>query len=229
MGFNVGQRAPWLILHRASKSPVHFQRALASTADYLELDVWLEGGRVALRHDPLLRRDWPWLTRRHFIPVPRLRRFWLDQVRAPGRVFIDLKDSRAELVDRSLETLTAIASREGATVSTPNWEMLDRLETLAPDIGRFYSVGRGQRGGQAWAAYVQRIGAGRAGSGTSIHHETATAERLAYLNAHGLRAICYTVNDFDHGVALVEQGAGGLTSDRFDLVARWRSRWPQRS
>lgn len=222
------QAAPWLILHRASKSPEHFRRALASAADYLELDVWLEDDRVVLRHDPLLRRGWPWLTRRHIVPVPRVRRFWLDQVRVPGRAFLDLKEARPELVERCLATLASIESIEGAMASTPIWELLDHLETLAPNIGRFYSIGRGESGELGWSAYIKRIGAGRAGAGTSIHYETASVGRLALLNEHGLRAICYTVNDFNQGVALVEQGAGGLTSDDFDLIARWRARWPRR-
>ncbi len=110
--------------------------------------------------------------------------------------------------------------------STPIWELLDRLEAIAPDVGRFYSVGRGATGERQWQAYVERVAGGRAGTGTSIHHATAIPDRRALLQENGLRGICYTINDFDQGVALVEQGARGLTTDRLDLIGRWRQHWP---
>lgn len=217
---------PWLVLHRASRSRGRLRAGLASRADYLELDVWLEDGRVALRHDPLLIPGFPYLTRRRVYPVPRLRRFWLDEVRAPGRVFLDLKEARPELVGRCIGALRATESLAHAMASTPIWPLLDALASAAPEVGRYYSIGRGEAGDRGWWAYVERMGSMRAGDGVSIHRETATPDRLALLHEGGLRAICYTVNDYEEGVRLVEAGAGGLTTDRLELVTRWRERWP---
>ena len=180
---------------------------------------------MALRHDPLLIPGFPWLTRRRVLPLPRLRRFWLDGVGLEGRVFLDLKDARPELVDRCVAALRSAGALSGAGASTPIWAQLDYLARLAPEIDRFYSIGRGAAGAAAWRRYEERVEAGRAGAGVSMHWQSATPERLGMLRDDGLRAICYTVNDFDGGVALVEAGAGGLTTDRLELVERWRRRW----
>ncbi|HJN91812.1 MAG TPA: hypothetical protein QGF05_03660 [Dehalococcoidia bacterium] len=183
----------------------------------------MEGERAVCRHDPLFRSSWGLLTRWHGWPRPRLRRLWLDTFKAPGRVFLDLKDPRRESIDAVIAALQATGSLDGASASTPIWEHLDLLGSRAPGIGRFYSIGRGARGQAAWEEYGARMRDSRGGQGVSIQHETATDERLAELQDWGLRAICYTVNDFDQGVALMNRGAGGLTSDRLDLIARWRA------
>ncbi|PZC42678.1 MAG: hypothetical protein DK306_002270 [Chloroflexi bacterium] len=153
---------PWLILHRASDSAAALGRGRAAAADYLELDVWLEGSRVALRHDPLLIPGFPWLTRRRVLPLPRLRRFWLDGVGLEGRVFLDLKYARPELVDRCVSALRSAGGLADATASTPIWAQLDYLARLAPEIDRFYSIGRGDAGTAAWRRYEERVETGRA-------------------------------------------------------------------
>jgi glycerophosphoryl diester phosphodiesterase len=221
-GGQVSSDGPWLILHRASASAARFDRGLASEADRLEMDVWLENDRAVCRHDPLFRPAWWFLTNWHGWPRPRLRRLWLDALPAPGRTFLDFKDPHQQSVAATLAALRSTGSLEGASASTPIWGHLDRLADLAPEVGRFYSIGRGERGARAWDAYRARVADSRGGHGVSIHHQTATAERLAQIQNWGLRAICYTVNDFDQGVALLDLGAGGLTSDRLDLIARWR-------
>lgn len=219
---------PWLILHRAGEDATRLRAGLASAADFVEIDVWSEDGRAACRHDPLLIAGWPYLTRRYGLPWPRLRRLWLDEVEAAGRVFLDFKDPRPAVVDEAVGGLRRSGSLAGAIASTPMWSLLDHLAELAPTVGRFYSIGRGATGSAAWERYRERMGTEAAGWGVSIHQASADAERLAALRGAGLRAICYTVNDEARGVELVEQGAGGLTSDRLDLISRWRDRWGSR-
>lgn len=217
---------PWLILHRASANRSRLRRGQASPADYLELDVRTEAGRVALRHDRLLFARLPFLTVRHGLPRPRLRRLWLEDAPLDGGVFLDFKDSGAALVDRCVATLRVGGRLQGAIASTPAWEQLDYLARQAPEIGRYYSIGRGADASDAWHRYEERIAADRAGDGVSIHRESALPKRLADLRDRRLRAICYPVNDYEAGVALIEAGAGGLTTDRIDLIERWRARWP---
>lgn len=225
-------RQPWFIQHRAGNHRAAWRRAVASPADYLEVDVWLQGDRIASHHDPLMHDRLPFLTRRHQLPRLRLpgRARWLEQARAPGRIFLDIKDTRAAAIPAILAALAASGSRPGATASTPIWSQLDALADRAPDIGRFYTL-RPQRdadpGGTdgAWTAYLRRADAGQGGAGVSLHRRLATPERLRTLRDRGLRAICYTVNDFDAGLRLLDLGAGGLTSDRADLIPRWQDRW----
>ena len=216
--------AAWLIVHRAGRSRRRLRAALASPADYLEVDVWANGGRAESRHDPLLHSRLPFLTQSHWLPRLRLRRLWLEEVRAPGRLFLDLKDPRAEAVERTVAALRAGGSLEGARVSTHLWEQLDRLASLAPGVPRYYTVRRERSDPEAlWRAYERRLAAGRGGDGVSIDHRLATPARLAQLRAAGLRTICFTVNGYERGRQLLAAGAGGLTSDRLDLIARWRA------
>ena len=224
---------PWFVLHRASQSRSELARALASEADLLELDIWAEGGRIALRHDPLYWRALAGLTRRHrIIPWRRRKRFWLDQALDAGlpltRIMLDIKDPEPGVVNLLVDALGAQDDGQGLVASTPHWAQLDRLADRLPATTLLYSIGRGQRGAESWTRYRDRIETGRAGGGVSIHHEVATPQRLALLRDHGLRAVCYTVNDLQRGVDLLQAGARGLTSDRSDLIAAWRDRWGSR-
>ena len=226
---------PWLVWHRAGDNQASWRRALASSADYLEIDVWLQGRRIASHHDPLLHRRLPFLTQQHRLPRLRLpgRGLWLDDADARGRVFLDIKDPRPEALPALLRALDAGGSRDGAVASTPHWAQLDRLVRLAPDIGRFYTLPRPpwqpwrRTAGDplAWTAYQRRMADRRAGAGVSLHRDLATPERLGILQAAGLRAICYPINDFQEGRRLLRWGAGGLTSDRAGLIQRWRDQW----
>ena len=224
---------PWFVLHRACQNRTELARALASEADLLELDVWAEGGRVALRHDPLYWTALAGITRRHrIIPWRRGKRFWLEQALDAGlprpRIMLDIKDPEPGIVDLLVDALGAQEDGPGLVASTPHWAQLDRLGAELPAATLLYSIGKGQRGAEAWTRYRQRIETGRAGGGVSIYHEAATPKRLALLRDHGLRAVCYTVNDLERGSDLLQAGASGLTSDRSDLIAAWRDRWGSR-
>lgn len=226
---------PWFILHRAGNDRRAWQRAVASPADYLEVDVWLHGARpqeyrIASHHDPLIHSGLPFLTQRHRLPRLRLpwRALWLDEARAPRRIFLDIKDPRPGAIPAILRALATSGGRQGATASTSIWPQLDILAERAPDLGRFYTVRRADGGEASWTAYLRRIEEGRGGAGVSLHQRLATPERLQGLRERGLRAICYTVNDYDAGLRLLELGAGGLISDRADLIPRWRDRWEPR-
>ncbi len=233
---------PWLIVHRAGENRRRLKAALGSTADYVEIDVWADGGRVESRHDALLHRRVPFIVQRH--RLPRLHvpggwfgpwgRIWLDEVRAPDRLFLDIKDPSPGVVDRIVAALRQSGSLGGATASSLLWDQLDSLAEAG--IRPFYTIAPssqpGRDGGdgtnRSWEAYERRCAEGRGGDGESLHRRLATAERLAWLRSEGLRALCYTVNDFEEGVGLLEQGAGGLISDRLDLIARWRDRLERR-
>lgn len=227
---------PWLIVHRGGENRRRLKAALGSTADYVEIDVWADGGRVEARHDALLHRRVPFIVQRHRLPLLHVPggwfgpwgRVWLDEVRAPERLFLDIKDPAPGAVDRIVAALRQSGSLAGATASSLLWEQLDRLAEAG--IWPFYTIAPSRHGGgdRSWAAYERRCAEGRGGDGVSLHRRLATAERLAWLRSEGLRALCYTVNDFEEGVGLLEQGAGGLISDRLDLIARWRDRLERR-
>ena len=98
-------------------------------------------------------------------------------------------DRVTAVMDWGEATLRSTGSLEDAPASTPIWRQLDRLAELAPEVARYYSIGRGAGEERDWEAYLQRMEEGGAGEGTSIHSETATPERLARLRDQGLRAI----------------------------------------
>ncbi len=215
--------APWFILHRAGDHPRRLQASRA-IADYVEADLRLNpDGGVSVRHDPLLWRRLPWLTTRHHLPRLRLRRFTLADLPADPPLFLDFKEPEAALVERTVEGLRQQSLLNQATASTPHWEALDRLAAIAPEVGRFYSLGKDDAA--RWPAYQQRIRAGQAGAGVSLHHTLATPARLEELARAGLRAIVYPVNTEALGRALLRAGAAGLTTDRLELINRWRAWW----
>ena len=218
----------WLVAHRAGRDRQRLRAALASPATHVEIDVWLEGRgpktRAASRHDPLLHPRLPWLTVRHRLPHVRLRRLWLAEIAAPGRIFLDFKDPDPAVVEATVAALRSSGSLERATASTPYWGHLDRLAVVAPEVARLCSVSLpGSTPAATWDHYVARIAEGRGGDGVSLNHRLATPERLAFLRDQGLRAVCWTVNDAARGHALLATGASGLTTDRWDLLRAWRA------
>ena len=217
---------PLLVLHRAGDNRSTWQRAVQSPADYLEVDVHLQGDGAVAHHDPLVHPHLTFLTHRNRLPRFRLphRALWLHEARASGRLFLDIKDPRPGLIPALLRALDTAGTRDGAAASTPFWHQLDALADQAPGIDRYYTVRRREADRGAWESYLRCAGDGRGGSGVSLHRRLATPERLRVLNDLSLRAICYTVNDYDAGLRLLDAGAGGLTSDRADLIARWRDR-----
>ena len=219
---------PWLIVHGAGHNARRLRASLRSPADCVELDVRAGVGgaaaaRAEVRHDPLVHDQIPFLTHRRGLPRLRLRRLWLDEVRAPGRIFLDIKDSRPEAAKAIIRALRAAGTLEDAAASTPLWAQLDRLAMVAPGIGHYYTI-RSLRGDAdaLWRAYEQRMDQGSPGAGVSIRFDLATPDRLQALRAAGLRAICYPVNDFATGMELLRAGAGGLTTDRLHLIRRGR-------
>ena len=215
---------PWLVLHRAAEPRRRLATALRCTAaDYLEIDV-RRGARAECRHDALLL-GLPFLTQRHYLPRLRLRRLWLadlgaESLRVSAALFLDLKVRDPAILDQTLSALESSGLVRRTVISTPHWAHLDRLAERAPRIGRFYSVGRGRH--DVWGAYERRIAEGRAGQGASLHRSVATRERLQRLRESGLRGVVYGVNGFDRGLRLLDDGAGGLVSDRGALIAAWR-------
>ena len=226
---------PWLVWHRAGDNQASWRRALASSADYLEIDVWLQGRRIASHHEPLLHRRLPFLTQRHRLPRLRLpgRGLWLDDVDARGRVFLDIKDPRPEALPALLRALDAGGGRAGAVASTPHWAQLDRLARLAPGIGRFYTLprppgspGDAPRGTRppgppisaAWRRSV-RERACRCIATSPRRSDSASCTRLGCG-----RSVTRSMTSRE-GRRLLRWGAGGLTSDRAGLIQRWRDQW----
>ncbi|MEE9277691.1 MAG: glycerophosphodiester phosphodiesterase [Dehalococcoidia bacterium] len=232
----VESERPWLIVHEAGRSRRRLAAAMQSRADYIEIDVRGDGARLESRHDPLFHPKLPFLTSWYGLPRLHLRSIALEEIRAPGRLFLDFKDGDPAVVERTVALLRANGGLEGAVASGRDWALVDRLGEAAPEVGRYYSVTRrfvSRRSWwrayeRVWRAYEGRMAAGRGGDGVSIHARLATAARLRTVREAGLRALCYKVNDYETGLRLLGDGAGGLISDRIDLIARWRDQLDQR-
>ena len=227
---------PWLVWHRAGDNQASWRRALASSADYLEIDVWLQGRRIASHHDPLLHRRLPFLTQQHRLPRLRLpgRGLWLDDADARGRVFLDIKDPPGRRpCPLCCERSTPAAA---ATVPSP-----------PPPTGRSSIAWYGWRPTSAGST-PSRAPPGNPGDvprGThspgpliSAAWPTGVRERVCRCIAisqrrsdsescrrPGCGRYCYPINDFQEGRRLLRWGAGGLTSDRAGLIQRWRDQW----
>ena len=164
-----GGESSWLIFHRAHEPRRRLAQAQRlGAADYFEVDL-RRGERAELRHDALL---WglPFLSERHGLPRPRLRRLWLAQLtaecRLPGRVYFDFKTNDLPLVEEVVEEARREGLAEGAIASSQHWEVLDRLVKVGPERyppSTRSRVVEGPRSG--WGAIYSGRRPGRAGPG----------------------------------------------------------------
>ena len=220
-----GGESSWLIFHRAHEPRRRLAQAQRlGAADYFEVDL-RRGERAELRHDALL---WglPFLSERHGLPRPRLRRLWLAQLtaecRLPGRVYFDFKTNDLPLVEEVVEEARREGLAEGAIASSQHWEVLDRLVKVGPEIPAFYAIPR--RGGaeERLGGYLQRAAAAQGGAGASVPRRLAQADTLAAIREAGLRHLIYHVNNYADGVRFMEEGVVGLITRKPQLIEAWR-------
>src|SRR5262245_14467475 len=137
-------KKPYIIAHRYGNDLSRLAVAAEAGADYVEVDVWLHRGRLAVRHD------------RTMGPVSYYWEKWrvwrrsgktlvLDDVLAalPERmgVMLDLKGTERDMPEAILQSLRRHGHGHPVMVSSRFWDHLPSLIDY-PDILLFFSVGR---------------------------------------------------------------------------------------
>lgn len=200
--------------HRAANSPHALRIALGCDAvDYLEADLWLEHGRLEVRH---ARRLWPlplyWERARLFVSFERFPS--LDDVASAAgaiRLYLDLKGKDMRLADAVIAFVRDRGLEDAVVFSSPEWSLLDRVRARlgAPC---FYTLSRKQ--------FERRLAEVLAGGFDylAVNHRLLDPERVGRLKEAGCRLVAWTVNSLERARQLVSWGVDGVVSDHVAIL-----------
>ena len=206
---------PLVIAHRAGNDPARARPELDAGADMVEADVWLDRGRVEVRHTktmgpvPLLWDRWSlapgWTPR---LLLPQL----LDALPDNIGLLLDLKGLDRNLGAAVLEALDA--SRYGGPVAacTRVWPLLAPLAARG-EIALLYSAGNRRE--------LRRLlerGTPTPTAGVSVHRRLLDRETVRALRRIAPLVATWPVNDTRRLDALLDWGVGGITTDEVAIV-----------
>ncbi len=189
-------------------------RALeAAAVDYLEADLWLERGRLKVRHP---QRLWPlpvyWEERRIFLDFRACPT--LDEVAAAAdglRLYIDLKGTTLKLSDAVVDFVLARGIEDAVVFSSPEWALLDRVRERL-NATCFYTLGKKDYEGK-----LQSILAGGFPY-LAVNHSLLHRDVVARIKHAGSRMVAWTVNSLERARELISWGVDGVVSDEIDVL-----------
>lgn len=208
-----GRDGPAFIAHGAGNSERLAREAIADSADFLEVDLWVHDGRFEARHEraayPLPFLFEKWYLRR--IPrVPFGLAELLKETAGRARIFLDLKNggaTAAALVRRSLDE--AGGGTELAA-SAQQWDILRAIHEVAPEVDLFYSIDVRAKL-DLFASVIDRDVRPR---GISCRHELLSEGAVAALHDRGVAVVAWTVDDVERAHELASWGVDGITTHR---------------
>lgn len=214
-----GREGPALIAHGGGNTARLARDAIASQADFLEVDLWLHRGRFEARHErsiyplPVLFEKWylRWAPRKPF-GLAEL----LDATAGRTRVFLDLKsggEAAARLVRASIDAAGPDGLKLAA--SAQQWRILRAIHALAPEVDTFYSIDV-QAKLDLFLSVSERDAQPK---GVSCRHTLLTAPVVQRLHDRGLWVVAWTVDDLDDARTLAAWGVDGITTHK---VAEFR-------
>jgi glycerophosphoryl diester phosphodiesterase len=188
--------------------------ALACEAvDYLEADLWLEHGRLEVRH---ARRAWPfpvyWERGRLFVSFERFPSLE-DVASAAGemRLYLDLKGKNVRLADAVIVFVRDHGLEDAVVFSSPEWSLLDRVRARlgAPCFYTLNSDNFEHRVGEVLAGGFDYV---------AVNHRLLDAARVARLKEAGCQMVAWTVNSLDRARQLIGWGVDGVVSDHVAIL-----------
>jgi glycerophosphoryl diester phosphodiesterase len=226
------------IAHGYGNSPRYLALALEGPVDYIEADVWYQGGRVAVRHErkigplPILfdekhKGHVGHGPGRYGLPLGRwyvklqIRALYLENVltlaRGRRRILVDVKWSpggRQSAFARALaQTVRLSGMADDVTFCGQNWPVLQRLRVIDPGLRVFYSIGA-QRQLPAFGHIPQD----ETLQGVCVHQSLLNAQLIDILKRRGLDIWTWTVDEVEQARQLVSMGIDGIISNRLEVL-----------
>lgn len=198
----------FVIAHNAGDDAETAQAALDHSADAVEIDVIMAGGRLYAAHAMPPKLISKWLFR-----GPRLEDAW-EIVAKADAVALDLKDDSPEYEDALVAFLSA-RRHEQVVLMSRSVESLMRLNERLPTAHIYLSVPNRD----AFDRLVAEHEVAPQLDGVSMQHSQITDEIMATLRARDWRIIAWTVNDLPRVNELVRLGVDGITTDNLAILS----------
>ena len=226
------------IAHGYGNSRRYLALAVEGPVDYIEADVWYQGGRVAVRHErklgplPILfdEKDKDHvghgpgrfgLTVGRWYVKLQIRALYLEDVltlaRGRRRVLVDVKWSpggRQSAFARALaQTVRLSGMADDVTFCGQNWSVLQRLRVIDPGLRVRYSIGA-----QRQLAAFGHVPQDETLHGVCVHQSLLNAELIDILKRRGLDIWTWIVDDLTLARRLEAMGIDGIISNRLDVL-----------
>lgn len=226
------------IAHGYGNSRRTLALAVDGPVDYIEADVWYQGGRLAVRHErklgplPVLFDEkheghvghgpgrfgltlGRWYVKLQISPV------YLEDVlalaRGRRRVMVDVKwnpGARQSAFARALAQAVRLAAMgDEVTFCGQNWAVLERLRVIDPGLRVRYSIGV-----QRQLAAFGHVRQDETLRGVCLHQSLLSAQLIDILKRRGLDVWTWTVDDLALARELVALGIDGVISNRLDVL-----------
>ncbi len=213
---------PVVIAHRGGNDLAALDRAKATGVDLAELDVWLHGGALEVRHlktmgpIPLLWDRW------RLVPgwIPRLR---IEQVLESAsrdiRLMIDLKSKTLALSKALIAVLARQLPGAPYTVTARNWPLLAPFEEVA-EASIIPSAATGSELAELLPSLGERY------QTLSLHRGLVTAELMSELTGRGVATYVWPINNQAWLEQVLAAGVSGVNTDDLELAAAVVARRP---
>lgn len=229
---------PLRIAHNYGNSRRHLALALEGPVDYIEADVWYQGGRLVVRHErkvgplPILFDKKPenpaergpgrcGLALGWWYLKLQMSARYLEEVLAlaHGRrcIMVDVKGGRCgrqSAFARALAQGVRLAGMaDKVTFCGQNWPVLRHLRVIDPDLRVHYSIGTERQ-----VRAFRRVRQDETLRGVCLHRSLVDARRVAILKRRGLAIWTWAVDDLARARELLAMGIDGIISNRLDVL-----------
>ncbi|MDE2933649.1 MAG: glycerophosphodiester phosphodiesterase [Chloroflexota bacterium] len=209
---------PALIAHGGGNGPDPVLEALAASAPFIEVDLWLHRGRLEARHErrvpgpvPLLYEFW------YLTPAPRPPYHLEDLLLAcEGRasVLLDLKNGLGKLAPVLRQTLAAFGRGVNVVASSQNWPLLREVKVACPQLDLYYSIDTPDQ----FDLFQSVMLHDPLPAGVSCRHTLLDRRIVRDFHDAGLAVAAWTVDDGDRARDLVRWGVDAITTNRVEEI-----------
>ena len=208
---------PLTIAHRAGNSYEALERALAAGVDAAEIDVRLDRGHFAGRHDGRLL-FLPVYGGRWYVRFSLARESVLDEAlrRAAGRVslLVDVKNTGTHAFRLLLDTLKAQGAIAGTLISSNYWDLMRSAQESEPRLRVYYSIGNPKELRRFWERQQRTHEA----KGVSIKEGLLDKALVDRFLAEDIEIAAYDVYDLPRARQLVDWGVAAIISGDLALL-----------